>query len=312
MRISHAALALLLFLGLGLLAVMGPYSPALASDPFSNATGWVGSPVQLGGGKSLVYFWSLSCERCVAGMSLLPALGDVSVIGVHAPEYAIERSPEAARRAAQDVNFSYPLALDHDQSIWANFSQDRNPSTVYLFDENGRLVHHAHALTPALVLASNRWVAGQDPQWPNDVIAPPHRIYLGYHAAAPNVRSLWQPFQSHFYLLPEFPVPFVPHLYGSWYVGSDFVRADAPAKVWLSLLDAGNVSVVAYAPSGTVTVQLDGAPVVPAFAGTAVLSDGRLYAAPFGLFQIATGLSGAHELVMDVPAGFVLYRFFVE
>ncbi len=308
-----AALAVLV---VALLFLWAPISAA--ADPLSNATGWLGPPASISGQKTLVYFWSLSCERCRDGMAFLVPLAQapgLSVIGVHAPEYIIERSKDAAKRASQQLNWTLPLAMDHNQTIWASLSRNNNQSTVYLFDESGRLVHAAFALTPGLSDAVLRWQAGLEPRWPAPSSAPAHRIHMGYHAAPPEVHAAWKPFASQTYFFPGKPALFVPYLYGSWYVGSDFARADAPAKVWLSVSGVSNVSVLAYSPSEAATVRLDGVPVDARHAGAGLFAQERQYrldASSFGLFQVAANLSGGHDVVLDVPAGFVLYRFTVD
>jgi hypothetical protein len=49
------------------------------------------------------------------------------VIGVHTPEFAIERNVDNVRRAAKVMRVDYPIAIDNDYAIWRAFSPSWKP-----------------------------------------------------------------------------------------------------------------------------------------------------------------------------------------
>jgi hypothetical protein len=64
------------------------------------------------------------------------------VVGVHSPEFDVERDVANVRRATHDLGVSYPVALDGHHGIWDAFGNDFWPA-LYLFDAEGRGRHHS-------------------------------------------------------------------------------------------------------------------------------------------------------------------------
>jgi cytochrome c biogenesis protein CcdA/thiol-disulfide isomerase/thioredoxin len=127
------------------LPVEGP-APSLAG-----ATQWFNSaPLtmdQLKGKVVLVDFWTYSCINCLRSLPYVRAWADkyrdqgLVVIGVHAPEFAFEKSPANVEKAIKDLKIDYPVALDNDYKIWRAFHNEFWPAH-YFIDAKGRIRHH--------------------------------------------------------------------------------------------------------------------------------------------------------------------------
>ncbi len=63
------------------------------------------------------------------------------VIGVHTPEFSVEKQLENVRWSVNDLRVPYPIAVDNDYKIWRAFSNNYWPA-VYLIDARGRVRYH--------------------------------------------------------------------------------------------------------------------------------------------------------------------------
>ena len=127
------------------LPVEGP-APSL-----DGATQWFNSaPLtseQLKGKVVLVDFWTYSCINCLRAIPYVRAWADkyrdqgLVVIGVHAPEFAFEKSPANVEKATKDLKIDYPVALDNDYKIWRAFHNEYWPAH-YFIDAKGQIRHH--------------------------------------------------------------------------------------------------------------------------------------------------------------------------
>jgi hypothetical protein len=63
------------------------------------------------------------------------------VLGIHTPEFEVEKGIENVRRAAADLGVEYPIALDSDYAIWNAFGNRYWPAQ-YFADAEGRIRHH--------------------------------------------------------------------------------------------------------------------------------------------------------------------------
>ncbi len=95
----------------------------------------------------LVDFWTYSCINCLRSIPYVRAWADkyrdqgLVVIGVHAPEFAFEKSPANVEKAIADLKIDYPVALDNDYTIWRAFHNEYWPAH-YFIDAQGRIRHH--------------------------------------------------------------------------------------------------------------------------------------------------------------------------
>jgi cytochrome c biogenesis protein CcdA/thiol-disulfide isomerase/thioredoxin len=115
------------------------------------AVAWLNSPPLtrdgLKGKVVLVDFWTYSCINCLRSIPYVRAWAEkykdqgLVVIGVHAPEFAFEKSIGNVRQAIADLKVGYPVAIDNDYAIWRAFNNEYWPAH-YFIDANGRIRHH--------------------------------------------------------------------------------------------------------------------------------------------------------------------------
>jgi cytochrome c biogenesis protein CcdA/thiol-disulfide isomerase/thioredoxin len=122
-----------------------------ALPPLNGATEWLNSPPLtqegLKGKVVLIDFWTYSCINCLRAVPYVRAWADkykddgLVVIGVHAPEFAFEKSIKNVRAAVADLKIDYPVAIDNDYAIWRAFNNQYWPAH-YFIDGEGRIRHH--------------------------------------------------------------------------------------------------------------------------------------------------------------------------
>jgi thiol-disulfide isomerase/thioredoxin len=115
------------------------------------ATGWVGSepltPESLRGRPVLVEFWTFTCINWLRTLPYVRAWSEkyrddgLVVLGVHTPEFDVERDLEEVRMAAHELRVEYPIAVDSDYAIWRAFGNQYWPA-LYFADAEGRIRHH--------------------------------------------------------------------------------------------------------------------------------------------------------------------------
>jgi thiol-disulfide isomerase/thioredoxin len=68
----------------------------------------------------LVDFWTYSCINCLRSIPYVRAWAEkykdqgLVVIGVHAPEFAFEKSVPNVKKAVGELGVGYPVAVDND------------------------------------------------------------------------------------------------------------------------------------------------------------------------------------------------------
>ncbi|HTY36911.1 MAG TPA: redoxin domain-containing protein [Bacteroidota bacterium] len=103
----------------------------------------------LRGSVALVDFWdysnagSLRALRYVKEWAARYREFDLSVIGVHTPQYAFGRNPANVSEAIRHLEVGFPVVMDNDAIIWSAYSNRVWP-TRYLIDRDGFL-RFAHA-----------------------------------------------------------------------------------------------------------------------------------------------------------------------
>jgi thiol-disulfide isomerase/thioredoxin len=118
---------------------------------FDGATGWLNSepltPVALRGNVTVVGFWTYTCINWLRQLPYLRAWAGkyagqgLSVIGVHTPEFSFERNPDNVRRAVQEMQITYPVAMDSNYAVWRAFGNHYWPA-LYFADGQGDIRHH--------------------------------------------------------------------------------------------------------------------------------------------------------------------------
>jgi thiol-disulfide isomerase/thioredoxin len=140
----------------------GPLAWAMSRNPerlaiegelpsLSGSTAWLNSvPLsrgQLLGKVVLVDFWTYSCINWRRSLPYVRAWAEryrdqgLVVIGAHAPEFQFETVIDNVRGAVQDMNVSYPVAIDNQYQLWNAFENEYWPA-LYLIDARGRMRYH--------------------------------------------------------------------------------------------------------------------------------------------------------------------------
>ena len=95
----------------------------------------------------LIDFWTYSCINCLRTLPHLKAWDSayrddgLTIVGVHAPEFAFERVPDNVRSAVRKQGIRYPVALDNDFATWTAYANEYWPAK-YLIDRNGRVRYY--------------------------------------------------------------------------------------------------------------------------------------------------------------------------
>ena len=117
----------------------------------TGATGWLNSePLtvsSLRGRPVLVEFWTFTCINWIRTLPYVRSWYEkyrrdgLVVLGVHTPEFEVERDVEHVRRAAEQMRIEYPIAIDSEYAIWRAFGNQYWPA-LYFADADGRIRHH--------------------------------------------------------------------------------------------------------------------------------------------------------------------------
>jgi thiol-disulfide isomerase/thioredoxin len=116
------------------------------------ATGWLNSeplgPAELRGRVVLVNFWTWTCinwlrqEPYVRAWSRAYRDDGLVVVGVHTPEFSFEHEVDGVRRAVEEREIDYPVAVDNDYEVWSAFANHFWPA-LYFVDREG-LIRDQH------------------------------------------------------------------------------------------------------------------------------------------------------------------------
>ncbi len=117
----------------------------------TGATGWLNTEPMtreaLRGRPVLVAFWTFTCINWLRTVPYVRSWfakyrdNGLFVLGVHTPEFEVERDIGQVRRAAAEMRIEYPIALDNDYSIWRAFGNEYWPA-LYFVDADGQIRHH--------------------------------------------------------------------------------------------------------------------------------------------------------------------------
>jgi thiol-disulfide isomerase/thioredoxin len=176
----------------------------------SGSTGWINSkPLtakDLKGKVVLVDFWDYSCINCIRAIPYVRAWAEkyknngLVVIGVHTPEFDVEKELPNVQKAVQKFGIVYPVALDNNYKIWNGFQNQYWPAHYFIdakgkvryehfgegtYDQSERWIQQLLKEANATAMPSDTVsVHGQGAQAPadiNDVRSP--ETYIGYARA---------------------------------------------------------------------------------------------------------------------------------
>jgi len=121
-----------------------------AAPDFANIEKWHNSAplsmAQLRGKVVLVDFWTYTCINCIRTLPYVRGWYDkykdqgLVVVGVHTPEYPVERSSANVASALKRFDIRYPVAQDNRYATWEAYSNQYWPAT-YLIDKQGKIVY---------------------------------------------------------------------------------------------------------------------------------------------------------------------------
>ncbi|MFE3122627.1 cytochrome c biogenesis protein CcdA [Streptomyces hydrogenans] len=254
------------------------------APPLAGISTWIntpgGNPVDLAslrGRVVLIDFWTYSCINCRRS---IPHIKDwdrayrdkgLSVIGVHSPEFAFEKSAKNVADQTRKLGLTYPVALDNKLDTWDNY-RNRFWPAKYLVDANGTVRYFTfgegrYAQTenlirdllrqadPTVVLppptdqADDQLTAGRTPE----TYLSTHRI-RGYTGTPELTED-----KPVTYSYPPGGTPLNKiSLAGTWTAGYEHFTAGKDARLALTYR-AQNANLV-LAGEGTVTVLVDGEP----------------------------------------------------
>ena len=109
-----------------------------------------GGPLTLADLKGRVvvlHFWTNGCINCIRNYPAYRAWQgqypgkDVTIVGVHTPEFDREAPAERVRAKAKANGLQFPVVLDDKARVWKAWGNRYWP-TVYLVDQKGRVRYH--------------------------------------------------------------------------------------------------------------------------------------------------------------------------
>lgn len=122
----------------------------IPAPEFAGIDRWLNSApltmASLKGRVVLVDFWAYSCVNCVRTLPFIKAWDEkyraagLTIVGVHAPEFAFEKDPANVSAALKKWGITYPVALDNALGTWKAFNNQYWPAH-YLIDREGRIVY---------------------------------------------------------------------------------------------------------------------------------------------------------------------------
>ena len=120
------------------LAALGRGAEWLNSPPLT--------PSSLAGKVVLVDFCTYTCINWLRTLPYVRAWAKnyrqgLVVIGVHTPEFAVEKNVDNVRRALQEMRIEHPIAIDNDYAIWRAFNNQYWPA-LYFVDGRGKVREH--------------------------------------------------------------------------------------------------------------------------------------------------------------------------
>lgn len=145
-----------LLVGTGLIVLLGLVALAPAADETLGeipADSWIGAPEDgldgedLRGEVVLVEFWTYLCYNCknVEGWMkethATYADRGLRVIGVHTPEFEVERKLENVKAYLQENAIVWPVAIDNGFRVWRKYNKTNAWPAFLVYDRDGKLIY---------------------------------------------------------------------------------------------------------------------------------------------------------------------------
>jgi thiol-disulfide isomerase/thioredoxin len=130
--------------------VSGPAATPLPAPDFTGISHWLNSEPKslskLRGQVVLVDFWTYTCINCIHTLPYVKQWDQkyrdqgLTVVGVHTPEFPIERQTENVAQAIKRFGIQYAVAQDNDYATWDAY-RNRYWPALYLIDKQGNIVY---------------------------------------------------------------------------------------------------------------------------------------------------------------------------
>ncbi len=260
--------------------------------PLDGATGWLNSepltPEGLRGKVVAVNFCTYTCINWIRTLPYIRAWAQryadqgLVMLGVHTPEFSVEKDVGNIGRALSQMKVEHPIAVDSDYAVWNAFANRYWPA-LYLVDAEGRIRHHwfgegDYERSERAIQRLLSDATGSPP--PNDLVSveplPPEveadwddvrssETYVGY-GRAEHFRSPGDsvPDEPHVYTLPQTLGPNEWALAGDWTVRGEGAVLNEPNGRIAFRFHARDLHLVMgpVAPGGSVPfrVSIDGRP----------------------------------------------------
>ena len=120
---------------------------AIPARAWLNAPGGDPVPASFRGSVVLVEFWTYLCYNCKNVEGWMKSTYEryrgrgLVVLGVHTPEFAVERDVENVRRYLHENGIDWPVAIDNDYAVWRRYNATNAWPALLVFDRSGRLVY---------------------------------------------------------------------------------------------------------------------------------------------------------------------------
>jgi peptide-methionine (R)-S-oxide reductase len=124
-----------------------PETNSPAASEFAPGT-WINSePLTIKGLRGrvvLMDFWTFGCYNCRNTLPFVKRWHEqyidkgLTIVGVHSPEFDIEKNIENVRHEVASLGIRYPVVTDNDYKTWQAYKVNAWP-TVFLIDKMGRV-----------------------------------------------------------------------------------------------------------------------------------------------------------------------------
>lgn len=121
-----------------------------ATPQFQGIDAWLNSePLSMDGLRGqvvLVAFWTYTCINCLNQLPHVRSWHEkykdagLTVVGVHTPEYAFEKSRRNVQAAIERLQIKHAVAQDNGYATWKAYRNQYWPA-LYLIDKQGRIAY---------------------------------------------------------------------------------------------------------------------------------------------------------------------------
>lgn len=127
--------------------VPAEYLEEIPADTWLNVDGNPPTAASLKGNVVLVEFWTYLCYNCVNVEPWMKkthaefADRGLRVIGIHTPEFEVEKEIENVRAYTKEKDIVWPVAIDNDFRVWRKYNETHAWPAFLVYDRDGRLIY---------------------------------------------------------------------------------------------------------------------------------------------------------------------------